>query len=222
MRTTIWRVGLATLLTGGVVGAATWLVLFSPVLGVRDVQISGAVGVPADEVRRAAGVAPGTPLARVDLEKVRVRVAALTRVESARVDRAWPGTLQVSVVERTPLALARVDGRTVTMDRYGVVLGDAGPAVRLPLLRVQRPAADDPATRSALAVLAALPDGLRGRMDEVVAPSPASVTLRLTDGRTATWGDEERSAEKARILESLLRRPARSYDVSSPDVVTVK
>ncbi|WP_433215493.1 cell division protein FtsQ/DivIB [Microtetraspora malaysiensis] len=132
MRTTIWRVGLATLLTGGVVGAATWLVLFSPVLGVRDVQISGAVGVPADEVRRAAGVAPGTPLARVDLEKVRVRVAALTRVESARVDRAWPGTLQVSVVERTPLALARVDGRTVTMDRYGVVLGDAGPAVRLP------------------------------------------------------------------------------------------
>ncbi|WP_433227153.1 cell division protein FtsQ/DivIB [Microtetraspora malaysiensis] len=90
------------------------------------------------------------------------------------------------------------------------------------MLRVQRPAADDPATRSALAVLAALPDGLRGRMDEVVAPSPASVTLRLTDGRTATWGDEERSAEKARILESLLRRPARSYDVSSPDVVTVK
>ncbi|WP_245647327.1 cell division protein FtsQ/DivIB [Microtetraspora niveoalba] len=214
--------GLATLLTGGVVGAATWLVFFSSVLGVRDVQVSGGVRVPPDEVRRVVGVAPGTPLARVDLEEVRRRVAALTQVESARVDRAWPGTLQVSVVERTPLAVARVAGRTVTVDRYGVFLGDAGAAVRLPLLRVQRPAPDDLATRSALAVLAALPEGVKARVGEVAAPSPGSVTLRLSDSRTVRWGDAERSEEKARVLQRLLRTPARSYDVSSPDVVTVK
>ncbi|GLW97308.1 hypothetical protein Misp02_13950 [Microtetraspora sp. NBRC 16547] len=214
--------GLATLLTGGVVGAATWLVFYSSVLGVRDVRISGSVRVPADEVRRASEVTPGTPLARVDLEEVRRRVAALTQVESVRVERGWPGTLQVAVVERTPVAVAKVNGRAVTVDRYGVFLGDAAVTVRLPLLRVQRPAPDDAATRAALTVLSALPEGLGARVGEVRAPSPASISLILADGRTVTWGDSERSAEKARILQPLLRTPADSYDVSSPDVVTVK
>ncbi|MEV0968630.1 cell division protein FtsQ/DivIB [Microtetraspora glauca] len=222
MRATIWRVGLATLLTGGVVGAATWLVFFSSVLGVRDVRVTGSARVPADDVRRASGVAPGTPLARVDLEEVERRVAALTQVESVRVDRGWPGTLQVAVVERTPVAVAKVNGRAMTMDRYGVVLGEAGVTARLPLLRVQRPAPDDVATRSALTVLTALPERLRARVSEVGAPSPSSVSLLLADGREVTWGDAGRSAEKTRVLQSLLKTRAASYDVSSPDVVTVK
>jgi cell division protein FtsQ len=93
---------------------------------------------------------------------------------------------------------------------------------RLPVLRVQRLGQADPATRTALKVLATLPEDVLRRVREVRAPSGQWVSLRLSDGRMVIWGDAERPVEKARVLKTLLRTPAASYDVSSPDVVTVK
>ena len=40
------------------------LLLFSTVLGVRTIEVSGATITNADDVRRLADVSPGTPLAR--------------------------------------------------------------------------------------------------------------------------------------------------------------
>ncbi|GAA1275482.1 hypothetical protein Psi02_01940 [Planotetraspora silvatica] len=224
MRLATRRTILATLLTGGVVGVATWVVFFSPVLGVRSIEVTGDVTVPAEQLRQAAGVRLGTPLATVDLGLVEQRVRAVREVESARVDRAWPGTLRVAVVERTAIAVALLGpGRSAVLDRFGVVLREVAVAPpRLPLLRVQRLAADDPSTRSALTVLSVLPEDVSRLVSQVRAPSPKSVTLKLTDGRTVIWGDAGRAAEKGRLLTSLLTRPATSYDISSPKVVTVR
>ncbi|GAA0359399.1 hypothetical protein GCM10009530_05890 [Microbispora corallina] len=223
MRRAVRRTALAVLLSGGVVGAATWVVFFSPVLGVREVEVTGNTRIPAEQVRAAAGVRTGTPLATVDLGAVEGRVSALRAVESARVARGWPGTLRIDVVERVPAAAVPAGALTDVIDRYGVVLEQVPVAPpRLPVLRVQRAAADDPATRSALAVLRALPADLLDRLREVRAPSPDSITLRLTDGRTVVWGDAGRAAEKARVLVAVLPKPGKTYDVSSPRVVTVR
>ena len=46
-----------------------WLVGFSSVLGVRSVTVVGARTVTAAQVRAAAGIRPGTPLARLDLAR---------------------------------------------------------------------------------------------------------------------------------------------------------
>ena len=89
--------GLAPLLL--VVALAGWLVLGTSVFGVRDVVVSGASILSPDEIRQAAAVRPGTPLARVDLAAVRARVAALAPVATVRVDRDWPDTLTVAVRE---------------------------------------------------------------------------------------------------------------------------
>jgi cell division protein FtsQ len=56
----------------------------------------------------------------------------------------------------------------------------------------------------------------------VSAASAETVTLTLADGRTVVWGGPERTGDKARILTALLRENAMTFDVSSPDVVTVK
>jgi cell division protein FtsQ len=50
----------------------------------------------------------------------------------------------------------------------------------------------------------------------------ASVTLTLTDGRTVVWGTTDRTDEKAEKLAALLTQPGKVYDVSSPDLPTVK
>lgn len=86
-----------------VLGGLTWLLLFSTVLGVRTIEVSGATITNADDVRRLADVSPGTPLARIDLDAVATRVAGLPAVDTVTVSRVWPGTIDIRIVERTPL-----------------------------------------------------------------------------------------------------------------------
>ncbi|MFC6087205.1 cell division protein FtsQ/DivIB [Sphaerisporangium aureirubrum] len=218
-----WRTGLAVLLFCAVVAAAAWLVFFSPVLGVRKVAVSGNHGLSAEEVRRAAAVPPQQPLAAVDVEGVRRRVAALRQVESVTVERAWPSTLRIRLDERVPLAALPVPGGAAVVDRHAVVIEtrEATP-VGLPVLRVGSFGPDDPATTAALAVVRGLPWELSRRVQEVRATTGRDVSLRLADGRTIMWGDAERTRDKARVAIALLERPGDAYDVSTPDVVTVK
>jgi cell division protein FtsQ len=75
---------------------------------------------------------------------------------------------------------------------------------------------------AALQVIQSLPADLDGRVRQVSATSAEGVSLSLSDGRTVVWGGTDRGADKARVLATLLRRKADVYDVSSPDVVTLK
>ncbi|GAA5052809.1 cell division protein FtsQ [Thermocatellispora tengchongensis] len=218
-----WRTVLLALLTAGVVGSATWVVFFSPVLGVREIEVVGNLTVPSEQITRSAGVADGHPLATVDLAAVRGRVLAIRRIESAEVRREWPGTLRIDVVEREPVAVLQVAGKAALIDRYAVVteVRTVAPP-RLPILHVNNPATGDPATRAALAVIVSLPEALSAKVAEVRATTAEDVTLTLGDGRTVIWGGADRPREKASILTTLLRRPAKAYNVSSPEVVTVR
>jgi cell division protein FtsQ len=87
-------------------------------------------------------------------------------------------------------------------------------------LTVTTPAASDPATTAALAVLQSLPRTVRQRVTAVLAPTPAGVQLRLTKKVTVVWGGPEDSPRKAKALAALLHRKAHVYDVSTPGFVT--
>ncbi|GII90324.1 cell division protein FtsQ/DivIB [Sinosporangium siamense] len=217
------RTAFIALLTAGVVGSAAWLVFFSPVLGVREVQIVGNVTIPTELIRKAVGVADREPLATVDLADVERRVLSIKQLESARIDRNWPGTLKVRVVERRPVAALPYGGAFALVDRHGVVM-QVVPAAppRMPVLKVSQPKPGDPATAAALAVIRALPETLGRTVREVRAPSAESVSLMLNDGREVVFGGADRAAEKVRVITGLLRKPYDVYDVSTPDVVTVK
>ncbi|NUP69515.1 MAG: FtsQ-type POTRA domain-containing protein [Nonomuraea sp.] len=217
------RTAFLVLLTAGVVGTAAWLVFFSPVLGVRSIEIVGNLTVPSERIKQQAGVADLHPLATVDLAGVETRVLGIRQLAGAKVDRVWPGTLKIEVVEREPVAAIPAGGKFAVIDKQGVVIEvkDAAPFM-LPLLKVDRPAAGDPATMAALQVVQALPPVVAGKVRQVRAASAEGVTLELSDGRTVIWGGTDRPQEKGRILVSLLRRKATQYDVSSPDVVTMK
>lgn len=201
-------------------GGLAWLVGASPVLAVDEVAVRGAVRVPADAVRAAAAVPVGTPLARVDADAVRARVQALRPVARVVVDRGWPGTLELRVVERAPVAAVLLPGGWWRLvDRGGVAFSDE-PALPRGVLRLQveRLAPDDPATRAALAVAEELPAGLRARVRVVRGHSASAVSLGLRDGRTVVWGAPGGARVKAQAVEALLRLPGRVVDVSAPGV----
>lgn len=224
------RRGLAVLATVLVLliglSAAGWWALgrFGP--GVAGVEVTGSRQVPARDVSDAAGVDPGTPLAAVDTDAVAARVAAIPGIASVEVDRSWPDTLTVAVTERTPAALIETPGGRKLVDATGRVYRDAPPEVRLPVLRLPRVAPDDPATPAAVAVLRVLPAPVR---DQVLAltlgPGGTTFELELTGDRRVLWGpwmDPAALERRAAVLGPLLSREGSVYDVSSPELVTVR
>lgn len=200
--------------------ALAWLVLASPVLAVRDVEVTGTGRLTADAVVEAAGVAEGTPLARVDVADVAERVErALLPAGDVRVRRVWPTTLRLQVVERTAAVAVPREGGVLLVDADGVGFAtEPGLPPGVPTLEVARPDRDDPATRAALAVLAEVPPWLRAQVTAMRAPSPADVQLVLGE-RTVVWGEPGGVATKAAALGPLLAMPGSWYDVSAPGIV---
>ncbi len=213
---------LAMLLT--VVTVALGLVLyFTPVMSARSIIVTGIGAVSRDEVLGAAQVRLGTPLLQIDTDGVADRVAAIRRVASARVQRQYPSALRITVVERVPVVVKDFADGPHLFDRDGVDFATAPPPPpALPYIDVDNPGPTDPATKAALAVLTALRPEIVAQVGRIAAPSVASITLTLADGRTVIWGTNERTEEKAEKLAALLTQPGRTYDVSSPDLPTVK
>ena len=79
-----WLVAAAVVVLIGAAGVVVW---FTPALSVDTVRVVGADLVTPDEVRAAAGIRRGTPLARVDVGAVHRRVAALPPEEAAGCTR---------------------------------------------------------------------------------------------------------------------------------------
>lgn len=205
-----------------------WVVWVSPLLGVKTVRVEGTSVLREVTVRDAADIATDTPLARIDLQAVRLRVGQLAPVASAVVSRSWPNTVVIRVVERQPVLTVMRQSVPWVLDRTGTVYlrvvdlpGSSVPKGVLPL-DTPRPGPKDAATADALAVLQAIPRSLRALVTAVRAPVPALVTLELADGRRVVWGGPDDSALKSRLIGPLLQQPGTEYDVSTPTAVVIR
>jgi cell division protein FtsQ len=216
-----WRTAFLCVLALAIVAGAAWALLGSSLLVVRHVQVTGSRQVPAVEVRAAAGIRPGTPLARLDAAAATRRIERIPQVLSARVSRSWPDTVVITVRARRPALAVPSAGQFELVDMAGVVVTTVTrrPA-GMPVLRhAPGRLRGSPAVRAAVLVLNHLPAGIRAQVRSVAAdPVTDAVTLRLHGGVTVRWGGPGRSAAKARELQALMRTHARHYDVSSPQV----
>ena len=189
---------------------------------VEDLTVTGLTTVPEQAVRDAAAVTPGGPLISVDTAGIASRVAALEGVASVEVRRAWPHTVEVDVTERVPVALWQTPAGLYEVDTTGLSYRRApDPPPALPRLTFAGVAPQDPATTAAITVLRDLTEPLRAQV-ATVAVAGTQVTLGLVDDRSVRWGDPGRSADKIAVLGPLLGQPGSVYDVSSPDLPTVR
>jgi cell division protein FtsQ len=217
LKVMVWAVVLVVLFVG-----LGLLLYFTPIMAARNVVITGVGAVTQEEVIAAAAVKDGTPLLQVNTDDVAERVATIRRVASARVQREYPSTLRITVVERIPVVVKDYPDGPHLFDRDGVDFATAPPPPNLPYLETENPGPGDPPTKAALEVMTALRPEVAGQVAKVSAPSVAAVTLTLVDGREVVWGTNDRTEEKAQKLAALLTQPGHTYDVSSPDLPTVK
>jgi cell division protein FtsQ len=206
---------LAVVLVGAVLA---WLVAFSSVFGVRTIRVNGTHVLTVAAVRNAAHIEHGTPLIRLDTAAVARRVEALPDVASASVSVSYPSTVVITVRERLPVGYVETGGAYRLVDRTGDQYRRVGTRPRLLPKFVVPSGVSARTTGGAVATVAAdLPAALLRRVASIQALDPAAITLVLTDGRIVRWGSVERSADKARILPTLLSRPGRQFDVTDPD-----
>jgi cell division protein FtsQ len=206
----------------GVVTVVVLALYYTPLLGVRSVQVSGNTTLSQQDVLAAADVQIGKPMLQVDTEQIQARLRAVPQVASAGVTLAWPSTVRLAVVERVPVAFIAAPSGVRLVDSEGVPFAHAAqPPPGLIELRVRSAAANDPGTRAAVTVLTSLPPTLRGAVTAVVPQTPNDVRVSLSDGREVRWGDASDSAWKAAVLPPLLTRPGKIYDVSSPALPTI-
>jgi cell division protein FtsQ len=85
------------------VGGAA-IVLHSPVFAVDRIDIFGAQRTDVASVVQELGVGPGALLVWVDTAAVHDAIASEPWISDVRVSRIWPGTVEIEVIEREPVA----------------------------------------------------------------------------------------------------------------------
>jgi cell division septal protein FtsQ len=104
--------------------------LGAAVLHVDHVSVRGNARVSIEEIDSRLEGMRGQSILRVDLEQYRVRLLESPWVESAELWRVLPSTVHVRLVERTPLAVARLRGQLYLVGADGVIIDSYGPRYR--------------------------------------------------------------------------------------------
>lgn len=195
----------------------------SSLLDVDAVQVSGARQSGSDAVLDAAAIDLGRPMTSLDLGAAERRVEALPWVARASVERRWPGTVRIRVVERTAVAVAGTGRGAVLVDRDGRLLGPARAADELPAVGPV-PAEDvgerlPAARRPVVRLLADLPPELRSEVARGTIGDDG-LGLVLHDGIRVRLGDATRLRAKSTAVLALLEQADRptiaTIDVAVP------
>jgi cell division protein FtsQ len=211
------------LIAGGIAGVLALLAVYvagwTPVMGVRTIEVVGPATLPAEQLVATAGIPEGTPMMRVDLRAATARLADLPQVAAVDVTRQWPRTIVISVSERDPVAVRKAGDGWELLDANGSPFAMA--TTRPKNLPAVTPSGDAAADTAMVQAIAGMPPELRAQVATVEAQSPTSIRLKLRKGgAVVNWGSPDQSALKAQVLAVLLQTDAGWYDVTNPQTPT--
>lgn len=206
---------------------AGWGLTRSPLLDVDTVRVRGAAHSTPEEVTAAAGLDRHPPMLELEEKELAAAIEALPWVDSARVRKDWPGTVEVTLLERT--ALAAVPGENdqwTLLDPTGRVLahqqGQPPEMTRIELAsapgepgsRVAAPA------RAALGIVESLPAPLAGRVPTIRVAQDATIELVLDGKIPVRFGPASDIRAKVVALTTLVQKAdlarTTSIDVRAP------
>lgn len=212
-----WRLAIVVLVVA-LIGGAVWAAWFSSLFAVHQVSVVGLSDegelVGGQEVRSAASIPAGMPIARLDTASAQARVLELPWVASVEVRRAWPQDVVIAVTERSPVAVVMQGEERRGVDAEGNIFDPPGGLwLTDPIIR-----GDESAIAEAVKVASSLPADLEKRVRAIQAVSVDDIRLELGNKSIVRWGNAQEAEFKAEVLRSLLPRRAQAYDVSAPSL----
>jgi len=204
------------------------LVALSPLMSLDTIEVVGTNRLDPDLVGASLDEHLGTPLALLDENGIRADLAAFPLIRSYSTEVIPPHTLVVRVVERAPVGVVERGAVVDLVDAAGIVVETTLERPEgIPLIAADSANPSSLAFRSVAAVLVALPDELRSRVDVISATTRDDVGFSMTGvGHRVVWGSSERSDFKTRVLEAALVATNQSesweYDISAPESLVVR
>ncbi len=198
-----------------VVGAGAWA-WHTPTLRVRDVEVSGTISTSERDILERVDFW-GERMFTVNLSRAESAIAELPLVASVEIERAWPGTVRITVREREPWGSWEQAGVRYTIDREGFVLGHRAPPEGSTTIvsnesyslrsgdRVDYHAVD-----AAAEITSQIEKALGTWAVELTYSPGEGIRVRTADGQTALLGDSSGIAYKlavwARVAEEATAR----------------
>ena len=203
-----------------------FVAVLSPLLAVKEIEVVGANRVSASSILKDLNSLKGKPLPQITSEELASKLSKYQLIDSVSAVALPPSKLRVVVVERTAIAIVRINGNDYLYDAAGVQLGRAGASDRLPTIEQAGNPATSKTFDQAISVLLSIPIDLLPRVNTVVALSKDNVVLHLrTYGQKVLWGDSSDPGLKAKVLSALMNHYAkhygRTFDVSAPNQPSV-
>ena len=189
----------------------------APILSITGVEVEGVHNLTEAEVIDLAAVADDATLLRVPRADIVERLRANPWVHDARVRRQFPGTLLITVEERSAAAVVDAGGAELWLvSSEGVWLEQrSADATGLVTIRDVDGLSPEPGeraeqeeVRNALRLIEGISTELRNRIRILSAPSVDKTSLITTGDVEIFFGDAERVAEKDRIALEILEREA--------------
>jgi len=187
--------------------------LRSPLLDVDEVRVAGAEHTSPDAVVERSGVQPGEQLMDVHLRAAGEAIATLPWVRDVHLHRGLDGIIDISITERTAVAVAGEGDGAYLVDVEGRVLAPAAsdPALAATVVRIAAaPGARQPgdvldgSSRDSLRVADRLGTAAPGAVATVALGE--EVTATLVQGGTVRFGDADLLEDKMRSLRTILDR----------------
>jgi cell division protein FtsQ len=192
---------------------------------INDVTVAGGNQLSSDQILELAGVRGPASLLFLDASEARARLLSNPWIEKATVLKLYPGSLHISIQERTPFALWQKEGQVSLISKDGTVL-ETSVRRRFASLPIVVGRGAERAAPEMLALIARYP-GLASQINASVLVAERRWNLHLKSGVEVLL--PENNAERAlRSLidldrsRKLLSRDIVAIDFRLPDRVTVR
>ena len=226
-RPRIWRRRLIALgALAAVLLAGYWFWLRdSSLVAVDEVEVRGATANEAEIAAALEQRAREMTTLHVEEEKLVEAAQAFPTVASIAIDAGLPDKLTITVTERLPVAVVKVDGETTGVAGDGQLLTGLDVSGQgLPGLEGSEVSGGrlDEQGGAQAAILAGAPEALRKRVESITFSEDSDgVVIVLENGPEARFGDGSRAEDKWKALAAVLLRPESSgaayADVSVPE-----
>lgn len=194
--------------------AAIGFVLYSPFFVLNHLELSGQKYLTQEDVLKIANLYMGEPLFHLETDNVTRRLSSDLRIESVKVIRKLPDTLQIEITERVPIATLVGDNLYLDIDRNGKILDVYRELKSMPIPMVTGlglhdlyigDEVDDKLVKKLIVYLNALDEKTTAEISEIAFIDEDYVVAYSTRGIQIRLGKLERLEEKARYTEDFLK-----------------
>ncbi len=191
----------------------TAILVYAPIFTLRHIELNGASYLTQDDIMQIAQIHKGEPLFRLQTDEVQRTLVKDLRIESAAVHRRLPGTLEVDIVERRPIASVACDYGYLDFDRTGLVLSgfQSLKGGQIPLVTGVMvhdlyigDTTSDPQTLRVLDFLSRLDDEALNQISEINIKDPKSIMAYTVGSIQIRLGDLSKPDEKAELTNDFI------------------